>query len=121
MSARFVACPACARHVRVGECVCPFCGAKAACAKPLRRMGGRLTRAAMQAAGAAGTAIVLADCTSGPTIEPAYGIACTPDVCAPIYEDSGADSAAEGGVDVTEAATSDASPADAPGDVPDGE
>jgi hypothetical protein len=65
MSTRLVACSECARHVKVGECICPFCGAKARCPKPVRRVTERLTRAALGAAGAAGAVIALADCSSG--------------------------------------------------------
>jgi hypothetical protein len=124
MSARFVACPACARHMRAGECLCPFCGAKAACAKPLRRIGERLTRAAMHAAGAAGAVVALGDCTYQ-TGTPAYGVPCTPDVCAPVYEDSGADTstaadgseaASDASADSTEDVANESGVADGPQD-----
>jgi hypothetical protein len=133
MSARFVACPACARHVKAGECICPFCGAKAPCAEPLRRIGGRLTRAAIHAAGAVGAAVALGDCTTT-TVQPGYGIACTPDLCPPFQQDSGADShaAADASVNAPEASAEDSGDAwvtdgstsdagtDAPSDAPDG-
>jgi len=95
MGARFVACPACARHVREGECVCPFCGAKAPCATPLRRVAGGISRSAMQAAGAAGFVVGLGDCASSST--PLYGIACN-DACVYTVPEAGED-AADAGVD----------------------
>ncbi len=65
MSERFVACLACARHVKVGQYVCPFCGATVPRAKPLRSITDRLSRAAIHAAGAAGVAVAMAGCSSG--------------------------------------------------------
>jgi hypothetical protein len=90
MSARFIACPACARHVRAGDEVCPFCGAKAAIPEPRRWVRGRFTRAALHAAGAAGAVVALADCSStGNTRTTAfYGASCTGDACVQ-QEDSG--------------------------------
>jgi hypothetical protein len=90
----------------------------------------------MHAAGAAGTVVVLGDCTTGPP-QPYYGIACTPDVCAPVEQDTGADTviaeASVGSPDASdESSTTDATEpdasdggesgaaTDAPSDVPDG-
>jgi hypothetical protein len=88
----------------------------------------------MHAAGAAGTVVALGDCTYDTSYIPLYGIACTPDVCAPIEQESGADSTtgADASVDSPEAGEEDAgdaavteasageAAADAPSDAPDG-
>jgi hypothetical protein len=64
---RLSPCPACARHVKVGDCTCPFCGAKVACAAPPLRPGAAgMSRAALFAASALGTTLVATDCTSMP-------------------------------------------------------
>lgn len=77
MSTRFFACSGCARHVKVGQCVCPFCGAKRQCAKPAGPAMQRITRTAFGVAGAAGAAIALGACSSssGPVGYPPYGAA----------------------------------------------
>lgn len=65
MNVSLVPCPACARHVRQGDSICPFCGAKAAFSPgaPIVQRG-RMSRAAMFAAGAAGAALAMTDCSS---------------------------------------------------------
>lgn len=88
MGSRFIACSACARHVRESECFCPFCGAKAPCVKPLRRIAGGLSRTAMQAAGAAGVVVGLGDCSS--SSQPLYGGVCV-DSCTGVTVDAGDD------------------------------
>jgi hypothetical protein len=112
MSARFVVCPACARHVKAGACICPFCGAKAHCAKPVRTIAGRLSRAAMHAAGAVGAVsavVALNDCTSAQS-GAGYGGFCVPDACGGYVEqDTGADTTVIAEASVTEAAPPDAS------------
>jgi hypothetical protein len=90
MSARFVACAACSRHVKEGDAVCPFCGAAAPRVGPLPRLVGvRMTRAAMIAAGTAGTVAAILDCgqTSG-TSTAFYGVACTGSECLPGDQDA---------------------------------
>jgi hypothetical protein len=114
MSNRFIPCPSCARHVREGECVCPFCGAKAPCAKPLRPITERLARAAMHAAGAVGAAVALGDCSSQAT-HPPYGVACLPDGCVYSTEDGGADAGDASDARSSDAAT-DALPSDGSSD-----
>ncbi|MGO8994285.1 MAG: hypothetical protein ACLQVI_13230 [Polyangiaceae bacterium] len=89
MTARFVACLACGRHVKEGDVACPFCGADAPSVGPLPRLaGGRMTRAAMIAAGTAGTVAGIFDCgqTSSPTAF--YGVPCTGNECIPSDQDS---------------------------------
>jgi hypothetical protein len=112
MSARFVACPACARHVRAGQCICPFCGAKAPCAKPLRSVGERLSRAAMHAAGAAGAVFALGDCSNAQS-QPGYGGSCIPDACSVYVEDTGADTTVIAEASVASDASDASSTADA--------
>jgi|SRR5580658_10659473 hypothetical protein len=79
MSAQFWPCPGCSRHVKRGDAVCPFCGAGASVeVGPTRVLAGRLSRAALFAAGAAGVAVTTSNCNSAPmipttTIAPAYG------------------------------------------------
>jgi hypothetical protein len=71
-------CAACARHVRVSEEACPFCGVPLAASirasAPPRGPAVRLTRAALFAFGALGTSAVAAavGCSSNAGI-PAYG------------------------------------------------
>jgi hypothetical protein len=124
--------------VRAGECICPFCGAKAPCAKPLRSITERLSRAAMNAAGAAGAVVALSDCTNTQSY-PGYGGVCVPDACGGYVEqDTGADTtviaeASVGSPDASDASSTadtsepDASDGgeseaatDAPSDAPDG-
>ncbi len=73
MAASFVPCPACARHVREGDGVCPFCGAKAVSApRPMAAPRGFVSRAVLLAGAAAGASIALTECSSS-TVSPAYG------------------------------------------------
>lgn len=132
MATRFIACTGCARHVREGECVCPFCGAKAPCAKPLRRIAGGLSRSAMRAAGAAGVVVGLGDC-SAEQGTPVYGIACD-DTCTTSVYDAGdesverdstigvsdveAESTADAAVDGAADATGEPEPSDGAVDAP---
>jgi hypothetical protein len=72
MSAQFWPCPGCSRHIKRGDAVCPFCGAAASVESgPTRVLAGRLSRAALFAAGAVGAAVATTDC--GTTAVPAYG------------------------------------------------
>jgi hypothetical protein len=79
MSAQFWPCPGCSRHVKRGDAICPFCGATASIEiSPTRVLAGRLSRAALFAAGTMGAAVATTDCsTSAPqpttTGQPAYG------------------------------------------------
>ena len=96
MRARFIACGACARHVRQGDVACPFCGAPAPSAPPVERVLGRgLSRAAMFAAGTAGVVVALADCSSGNVSTATfYGVATCGDAsCIPTGDDASADGA----------------------------
>jgi hypothetical protein len=87
MSARFVACQVCARHVREGDRACPFCGAGAPVVGPRRTIPGRLSRAAMHAAGAAGAFLTLNDCSSGGgAVEGFYGAPCVDGSCNYAYD-----------------------------------
>ncbi len=66
MSAQFWPCPGCSRHVKRGDAVCPFCGAAVSVdIGPTRTIAGRLSRAALFAAGAVGAAMATTDCSSG--------------------------------------------------------
>jgi hypothetical protein len=48
MSVQFWPCPACSRHVKRGDAICPFCGATASIeSSPTRVLAGRLSRAAI--------------------------------------------------------------------------
>jgi hypothetical protein len=94
MSAQFWPCPGCSRHVKRGDAICPFCGATAnAGIGPTRVLAGRLSRAALFAAGAVGAAVATTDCSA----QPPYG--------------AGPHS---GAVEVFPNGTEDASAADAP-------
>jgi hypothetical protein len=73
MSVRLIPCSACARHVKQGDCACPFCGAKVECAsEPPRGATVRLSRAALFAASAVGAALATSDCSSASGV-PLYG------------------------------------------------
>ncbi len=68
MGARFVPCPTCSRHVKQGDCLCPFCGAKASCSDdPALAAKGRVSRAVLFAAGAVGAGLATTDCSSSDT------------------------------------------------------
>jgi hypothetical protein len=63
MSAQFWPCPGCSRHIKRGDAFCPFCGATASVdTGPTRVLAGRLSRAALFAVGAVGTAVATTDC-----------------------------------------------------------
>jgi hypothetical protein len=79
-------CAACARHVRVSEEACPFCGvplaASVRASAPPRGPAVRLTRAALFAFGALGTSAVAASAAVGcssTAVTPPYGIGPIPD------------------------------------------
>ena len=76
MAIRFTPCPACARHVREGDAACPFCGAGMTRAPAAMVPVGRMSRAALLAAGAAG-ALAMTDCSSS-SGTPLYGGAVPP-------------------------------------------
>lgn len=90
MRTRFIACTGCSRHVRAGDERCPFCGAAAPALPPTpRTVQGRVSRAAMLAAGAAGGVLVLVDCsTSPPSNQVFYGVGCTGAACLGREEDA---------------------------------
>jgi hypothetical protein len=80
MSVQFWPCPGCSRHVKRGDPVCPFCGATASLESgPTRVLVGRLSRAAIFAAGAMGAAVATTNCNSAPVppsqpmLQPMYG------------------------------------------------
>ncbi|HEV3192255.1 MAG TPA: hypothetical protein VGY54_17205, partial [Polyangiaceae bacterium] len=71
MGVRFVPCPGCSRHVKQGDCICPFCGAKTSCTQdPTVAVKGRMSRAALLAAGAVGAVLATTDCSSSDTGSP---------------------------------------------------
>ena len=92
MSAQFWPCPGCSRHVKRGDAICPFCGATATVdIGPTRALSGRLSRAALFAAGTtiacggevnrrdAGASYVEASAEAEPDVsmvatEPPYGV-----------------------------------------------
>jgi hypothetical protein len=105
MASSFIPCPACARHVREGECVCPFCGANGVCAARAKAAPGALLSRAALFAGAAGASLALAECSASP--QPLYGgVYVPPDAAidgtavdatadAPAKDDATTDSAAD--------------------------
>ena len=68
MKARLLACPGCARHVRVSEKTCPFCSSPVpesfASAPEPRRPTGRLSRAALYAFSATSLTLATVACGS---------------------------------------------------------
>jgi hypothetical protein len=87
MSMRLQPCSGCSRHVRVGDPICPFCGASVSVrseGRPVRSAAARLSRAALFAAGTAGAAVAGADCSAQPMyggsyLQPMYGGVFFPD------------------------------------------
>jgi len=123
MNVQFTPCAACSRHVRRGDLVCPFCGGANASAEsaPTRTIAGRLSRAALFAAGAMGVAVATTECSSAP--QPAYGGSFGQPAPTDATVSEGASSVADGSTDsgdgtVPESAdSSDDSPATAPGPI----
>lgn len=67
MGVQFWPCPGCSRHVKRGDAICPFCGATASVVSgPTRTTAGRLSRAALFAAGAVGAAVATTNCAPAP-------------------------------------------------------
>jgi hypothetical protein len=107
---QFEPCPACQRHVVTAETVCPFCAAplpesfRSVARLPPR---GRMSRAALLAAGAGAT--LLSACFTGSS---AYGVA------APYDAGSTGQGGAGGGGSAPDADTSDGAATDAPAEKP---
>ena len=71
MSGILLACTGCERHVKNGDCICPFCGTKVACVPGKgAKVPAGLSRAALLALGAAGT---LSTAMSGCFSQALYG------------------------------------------------
>ena len=71
MSGILLVCTGCERHVKNGDCICPFCGTKVACvAGSGAKVPQGLSRAALLALGAAGT---LSTAMSGCFSQALYG------------------------------------------------
>jgi hypothetical protein len=65
MSGILLVCPGCERHVKNGDCLCPFCGTKVACVPgSVAKAPSGLSRSALLALGAAGalSTTVLSSC-----------------------------------------------------------
>jgi hypothetical protein len=77
MTPRFSPCPSCSRHVKQGDNTCPFCDADVPhdAVPAVAVTAGRLSRASLFAAGAAGLVLVTNDCSSPPAPIPPYGAA----------------------------------------------
>lgn len=95
MSIALQPCASCARHVKVGTTVCPFCGATDVAKTHVPR--NTTTRMALVAAAAAS---ILGD-ACGPTVEADYGVACVEGSCG-VFEDAGG-SDADGGTNGSDA------------------
>ncbi len=103
MSARLAPCPGCARHVKVGDAACPFCGAAAPVSAPAPRAVAKgATRAAIAALAVAAAAASVAACDGQTKV-------------APLPEDDAGDAAT-----VIDATTGDASDGGATVDASDG-
>jgi hypothetical protein len=110
MIVQFWPCPGCSRHVKRSDGLCPFCGATASVESiPTRTLAGRLSRAALFAAGAAGVAVATTDCSTGGM--PAYG-----GVSAPVEIEDSSASDGPSMADAGDASTTpdSSSPSDAP-------
>lgn len=95
MSIALQPCASCARHVAVGTCVCPFCGAEYVAKTHVPK--NTTTRMALVAAAAAS---VLGTEACGATAEADYGAPCVNGSCAAFAEDGGSDG--EGGADASD-------------------
>jgi hypothetical protein len=112
MSAQFWPCPGCSRHVKRGDAICPFCGATPSVEiRPTRVLAGRLSRAALFAAGAVGATTA---CTTA-TSTPFYGAAV---IISETEDSSASDAPSEAAADAGDASASDA-PSEAAPDVAD--
>jgi len=116
MSVQFWPCPGCSCHVKRGDAICPFCGESASVdIGPTRVLAGRLSRAALFAAGAMGAAVATTDCGTPPSSTAFYGAISPP---LEMLEDSGVSDAGpglvigDGGLSTIE--TEDASATDGP-------
>ncbi len=103
---QFWPCPGCSRHVKRGDATCPFCGATAGAeSSPARTLAGRLSRAALFAAGAMGTAVATTACSSTSLpqtmLQPMYGGTSPPDSSSA----SDAPSTTDGPADAEDAST----------------
>jgi hypothetical protein len=79
-----VPCPGCSRHVKRGDAICPFCSANVSVESiPTRVLAGRLSRAALFAAGAVGVGIATTECAPSSVSE--YG-----GMAPPLEQDSSA-------------------------------
>jgi|HubBroStandDraft_6_1064221.scaffolds.fasta_scaffold88663_1 hypothetical protein len=121
MRAQFWPCPGCSRHVKRGDATCPFCGASASVESiPTRVLAGRLSRAALFAAGAVGTAVATTDCGGNTTLSTMCGSPCFPTPCQIETEDASAsDSPSEAAPEAADASatavpTDSSSAADVP-------
>jgi len=121
--ARLLACPACQRHVRSSEAVCPFCAASIPIsfkdAPPPRAPTRRLSRAALYAFGA--TSLTLATACSGSVtdvedndasadVAPDQGVGPTPSYGAPGMPIEAGPPEPDGGVGPVYGAPADAEP-----------
>jgi hypothetical protein len=99
VSAQFWPCPGCSRHIKKGDAICPFCGAKARPESgPTRVLAGRLSRAAIFAGAMSNAAAAATACSSS-----SYGGAPCP--CIPEIEDSSAADAPSEAADAADAST----------------
>jgi hypothetical protein len=113
----FAPCPGCARHLRITETHCPFCGARTASLVATPGTAARITRAATYAFTAS---MVVAGCSTsdpGGTVAPLYG-APSPDVAVDSGSDAGPDDSGQA-VALYGAPAPDASVPDAAPDAPD--
>ena len=92
MSSKLTPCPACARHVKQGDRVCPFCGEDVPFVSPAptRTAARHLSRSALLAVSAMGAAVASTDCSS--SSESAYG-------GPPVFVDASLGDDSGGGVD----------------------
>jgi hypothetical protein len=116
-------CPSCARHARVSEPACPFCGGELGDAfrsvpSPRAPAVGRLSRAVLFALGAGGLTVATA-CGGEATArtvqpQPGYGGAACDDACIGIVPEASveasAESAPDAAIDATTASMPDAAP-----------
>jgi hypothetical protein len=82
-----IACPGCARHVRVSEAICPFCkgdiGEALRASTPRQAPAQRLSRAALYAFGVGSITIATACGGDVSVVHPPYGTAPVPDADLP--------------------------------------
>lgn len=77
----FLICDDCNRHVKCGDCVCPFCGAAVTCAKPAGGANAASARTRSKLLFGAVAGLVATSATASCSSTALYGAPCPDDGC----------------------------------------